>query len=169
MRLSALSFLAKKKRFICVVAFGIYLAWVLVLHFFILEGDRRGVGLPAIYGLPIAVEMARPEARDRNDFCLKLTGKRDCKPLSPETLTRHLESGRYTMANPPRAISPGYTPKPYFVMNNRICNTRHNSIGVSCLTAYEASGPNGEEFFLCWSAYGRCFISELTGVTYPRG
>src|SRR5690606_22909321 len=131
--------------------------------------DHRGVALPAIYGLPIAIELAKPEAEDQIAFCEELEGSEECKPVPSRMLLEHIESGRYEITNPSRGHSPATTPPSFFVVGNKLCNTSPSSFNVNCSSAYEAQGENGEEFYLCPLGGGRCFISELVGVQYPRG
>ena len=151
------------------IVFSVCLILVIILHYYVIKENPNGLHITAVYSLPLAIELARPEAEGKATFCRDVVNDRRCRPVSSASLMRYLSNGRYKMRNPPQWAYPGGSLRPFVFVRNKVCQFSSDSLSVSCLAAYEGRGPNGEEFFLCAEDTGRCFMSQLVGVEYPHG
>lgn len=152
-------------------AFGllaVYLAWAAALGLLWIEPAKGRLQFAVLRAVPMAIELAMPKTEASFVFCRNELGKSECSPLSPTALERYSNDDRYLFNRPLKnTIAQGI--RPSFVLGNMLCRPRSNSIGVTCLYAYDGTGPNGEEFFFCDRVRERCFFPELAGVRYPYG
>lgn len=146
---------------------GIYLAWAAVLGLVWIEPAKDRLQFAILRAVPMAIELAMPKTKARFDFCSEL-GQGECPPLSPASLASYSDDDRYLFNRPIKsAIAQGI--RPSFVLGNMLCRPRSNSMGVTCLSAYDGNGPNGEEFFFCDRIRETCYFPKLAGVRYPYG
>ena len=145
-----------------------YLVWAALLGLAFIESNESRAKIALIYGLPIAVEFLASEGGAGDDFCQSLKETRSCPVLSTHQLRRHADSDRYELFIPARNGVFWQKAKHFFI-GNKVCWPGLKSFGVRCLTAFEAVGPRGEDFFLCDRKHERCFFPELVGVQYSYG
>jgi hypothetical protein len=145
-----------------------YFLWAALLNFVLLGPERERFGVSTFYAIPMAVELAWPISDMSSEFCKANSDDGVCKPLSSDTLMKHDLSGRYKDSSTWKQ-SPYVAKSALLYTSNYRCGRVPDTWAMSCSIAFEASGPNGEEFFLCNRRVNRCYFPELEGVQYPYG